>query len=89
MLSPEDLQQISKTFKLNFNSETTFISDGIVEEHDYVWWHSSEGPQYIQLSSGDHWRNAKEYPNVYSKAKPVVMCYYQHQGTEGSKWVLG
>lgn len=89
MLSSEDLKQIAKAFGLTPIQEVISISDGLVSKEDYVWWHEADGPKYLKLTEPGHWRNASNYPNLYSKKKPVVMCYYQHQGTDGRKWVLG
>jgi hypothetical protein len=57
------------------------VRDGVVKEHQKVWWRSEEGPQHISVLEGCHRSNIKEFPELYSLQEPKfrIITLYQYE----------
>lgn len=54
--------------------KTLQIRDGFVEPTDKIYWRSEDGPEHVTASV--HWANIKEFPELYSFARPTHRIVY-------------
>lgn len=65
----DQLKELEGVFQLARKPKGIRVRDGIAQEGDMVYWRGEGGPEHVALS-GQHLRNAREYPDVYQIAAP-------------------
>lgn len=69
--TPEQRQELETVYGLKPRDLSYLhVKDGLIYKHQQLWWKSSEGPEWVKAS--EHWKNIREYPQLYSHAKPPV-----------------
>lgn len=70
----EQLKELETLYGLVRAPNVLTISDGIVKPENKVWWKCEDGP--ILVTAKHDWDNIKEYPELYSHAKPAIKITY-------------
>jgi hypothetical protein len=75
-LTPEQIDQIAKTFGLERKGEVLPVRDGFVTPETEVWWRGGKGPK--QVIAQRDWHNITAFPSFYQLAEPIVRhCVYE------------
>lgn len=65
---------VNALFGYDLSKEVLLVLDGCVCKDSKVWWKGENGPDYV--NADEHWRNIKEFPNIYSVKEPRYTVTY-------------